>query len=297
MTQEEKIQDLEQQLDKITTIAAEQVYNIVKILSVAVSCQERNYEGSHSHFVSQKSVEVARILGMDETEIFEIEAAGLLHDIGKIALSPAINKKFQTEMTRQEFELYQKHPIIAQRMLSYSPQLDNIGKIILQHHERLDGSGFPKHLQGKEILPGAAIIAVVDAYHNLFYKISTKNKLAGGTPVPLSNNSLYIESTQNKYNNAIKYLFKYSGISFDTKVVDIFTDLIYKERKAIGGATVMRVQLNKLEPGWIFADDYFSSNGLLLAARGETITPNIKKTLLKLAEHGELPLKIVIMKP
>ncbi len=55
-------------------------------------------------------------------------------------------------------------------ILTDQKDANNIGKIISQHHERLDGSGFPNHLLGKEILPGAAIIAVVDTYHNIFYR-------------------------------------------------------------------------------------------------------------------------------
>ncbi len=292
----EKIKELEEQLDQIATVAAEQFYGIIQVLATLVTTQERFYEGSHSRFVAYKSVEIAKALSLSNEQIFEIETAALLHDIGKIALKESILAKFQSEMTSSELAQYQMHPALGQKILSKITQFNNIGKIISQHHERLDGSGFPNHLQGKEILPGAAIIAVVDTYHNIFYRRSKDKFQSNSSSVVYSNSLSYIESTKIRFSNAMNYITLKSGHLFDSKVVEIFTELIEDERKAIGGSTVIRLPINKLEPGWIIAEDYFSSFGMLLAARGETITSEIKRSLLRLAETGEIPIKILVMK-
>ena len=292
----EIIKELEEQLDQIATVAAEQFYGIIQVLATLVTTQERFYEGSHSRFVAYKSVEIAKALSLSNEQIFEIETAALLHDIGKIALKESILAKFQSEMTSSELTQYQMHPALGQKILSKITQFNNIGKIISQHHERLDGSGFPNHLLGKEILPGAAIIAVVDTYHNIFYRRSKDKFQSNSSSVVYSNSLSYIESTKIRFSNAMNYITLKSGHLFDSKVVEIFTELIEDERKAIGGSTVIRLPINKLEPGWIIAEDYFSSFGMLLAARGETITSEIKRSLLRLAETGEIPIKILVMK-
>lgn len=296
MESQDVIKELEEQLDQVATIAAEQFYGVIQILASLVTTQERFYEGSHSRFVAYKSVEIAKELSLSNEQIFEIETAALLHDIGKIALKESILSKFQSEMTSGELTQYQMHPALGQKILSKIPQFNNIGKIISQHHERIDGSGFPNHLQGKEILPGAAIIAVVDTYHNIFYRRSKEKIQNSSSSVVYSNSSSYIESTKIRFSNAMNYITLKSGHLFDSKVVEIFTELIEDERKAIGGSTVMRLPINKLETGWIIAEDYFSSFGMLLAARGETITAEIKRSLLRLAETGEVPIKILVMK-
>lgn len=296
MESQDVIKELEEQLDQVATIAAEQFYGVIQILASLVTTQERFYEGSHSRFVAYKSVEIAKELSLSNEQIFEIETAALLHDIGKIALKESILSKFQSEMTSGELTQYQMHPALGQKILSKIPQFNNIGKMISQHHERIDGSGFPNHLQGKEILPGAAIIAVVDTYHNIFYRRSKEKIQNSSSSVVYSNSSSYIESTKIRFSNAMNYITLKSGHLFDSKVVEIFTELIEDERKAIGGSTVMRLPINKLETGWIIAEDYFSSFGMLLAARGETITAEIKRSLLRLAETGEVPIKILVMK-
>lgn len=297
MEEQKLIKELESQLDDLATVAAEQFYGIIQILSTLVTTQERFYEGSHSRFVAYKSAEIARALGLDDEQVFEVETAAQLHDIGKIALRESILAKFQSEMNQNEALQYQMHPTLGQKILSKIPQFNNIAKIIHQHHERIDGSGFPNHLQGKEILPGAAIIAVVDTYHNIFYRRS-KDKFTNPTSaVMYSNSSAYIETTKARFANALNYITLKSGHLFDSKVVEVFTELIDEERQAIGGSTVMRQTINKVEPGWIIAEDYYSSYGMLLAARGEIITPDIKKSLLRLVETGEVPIKILVMKP
>ncbi len=297
MEEQQQIKELESQLDDLATTAAEQFYGIIQILSTLVTTQERFYEGSHSRFVAYKSAEIAKLLGLDDEQIFEVETAALLHDIGKIALRESILSKFQSEMNQSELLQYQMHPTLGHKILSKISQFNNIAKIILQHHERIDGSGFPNHLQGKEIMPGAAIIAVVDTYHNIFYR-RAKDKFSNPTSsVMYSNSSAYIESTQTRFANAINYITLKSGHLFDSKVVEVFSELIDEERTTIGCSTVMRLAINKVEPGWIIAEDYYSSYGMLLAARGEIITTDIKRSLLRLVETGEVPIKILVMKP
>jgi putative nucleotidyltransferase with HDIG domain len=289
--------DLENQIEELSTLNAEQFYNTIQLLATMVSTRDNFHEGSHSRFVSQKSAEIARELGMQEYEIFEIETAALLHDIGKNGFKDTLMAKFESQMRDYELTHYYKHPLIGQKLLSKTSMFDNIGHIIAQHHERLNGSGFPYKLQGKEILPGAAIIAVVDTYHNVYAK-KQKDKLSlSYENENLGNNDAYIEMTKSRFTSAMNFLHLKSGKLFDSVVVEIFTSLMEDERKRIGASTVMRLPINKIEIGWLIAEDYFSSIGLLIAARGEKMTSDIQKSLIRLAENREVPMKILVMKP
>jgi putative nucleotidyltransferase with HDIG domain len=293
----ERVKELESQLDELSTIAAGQIYDIIQVLSLLTTTHEKYYEGSHSKFVAQKSVGIARELSLNDEQIFEIETAALLHDIGKIGFPESILSKFASELKPHEYAQYQTHPYIGYKLLNKIPAFENISKIILQHHERLDGSGFPNKLQGKEIIPGAAIIAVTDTFHSMFYRTKKDKTTPAGAQIPNANTASLIEGTQAKFSNAMNYLHFRSGQLFDTRVVSIFTDLIEDERKAIGASSILRIALNKVEPGWIIAEDYNTNYGMLIAAKGEIITPSILKTLLRLAENGEMPMKILVMKP
>lgn len=293
---EESEIDNDQKIEFLSDLLAKNFLDTVKILAALTATNEKFYEGSHSRFVSDKSVEVAQELELSDEQIFEIKIAGLLHDIGKIGFPDSIMSKHQSEMSESEHTQYLLHPEIAWKLLSTHSGFEIISKIIFQHHERLDGSGFPLHLQGKEIHPGAAIIAVVDTYHNIFYK-KLKGRIQNFTNgIPYTNTPDYLQATQKSFVNAMNFLYKKRGQLFDSKVVEIFTDIIELERRNMGKSTVMRMPIGKIEAGMLFAEDYHSSVGMLLASRGERISDDTIKSLKKYAELGEIPMKILVMR-
>lgn len=272
------------------------VLQTVNILSSIVTLIEKNFEGSHSRFVSEKSATIAEAMGFSETEIFEIKTAGLLHDIGKIGFKDSILLKFTNEMTKSEFSQYMMHPTVGMNLLKEYFAFENVAEIVYQHHERIDGSGFPRHLQMNSIHPGAKIIAVVDTFHNMVYK-SSRNKLDSVTPIiKYTSATAFIDSTKDRYAAAMNYITQKSGTLFDKDVVEKFSDLIYIERRNIGKRTVMRILIDKVEPGMIFAESYYTSYGLLIASKGEKIEASMIKHLKRLAESGDIPEKILVMK-
>jgi HD-GYP domain-containing protein (c-di-GMP phosphodiesterase class II) len=293
---EKKIKELESIVEDLSTSLAESFYQTIQILSAVAESFEHYYEGSHSRWVSAKSAEVSRKLHMSESEAFEIEIAGLLHDIGKCGFKDSLLSKFPNEMKGNEFMQYAQHPQIAKQILTKHSGFSSICDIIMQHHEKLDGSGFPYHLMGKEINPGSAIIAVVDSYHNAFFRRVRDRAVATTTSLQVANTAAYMESTQSRFATSMNYLHQKKGNLFDTKVVDVFTEIIESERKILGNKTTMRLPIGKLENGMIFAEDYFTSYGMLIAARGEIITEDIKRALLRFAESGEVPVKILVLK-
>jgi diguanylate cyclase (GGDEF)-like protein/putative nucleotidyltransferase with HDIG domain len=130
----------------------------------------------HSQNVTNYSVAIAKALGLPEKEVEIIKYASLLHDIGKIAVSQEILVK-TTPLTKDEYMILQKHPVVGVNILKDIKFLEKEIPIILHHHERFDGKGYPQGLMGREIPLGARIVAVADAYDAMTSGRGYKGKL------------------------------------------------------------------------------------------------------------------------
>lgn len=119
------------------------------------------YTGNHQKRVAKLAVEIARKIGFSGSLIEGIRIASLLHDIGKIFIPADILSK-PGELTDIEWEFIRKHPEYGANILKNIEFPWEIGKIVLQHHERLNGTGYPNKLKSKEILLEAKILAVAD---------------------------------------------------------------------------------------------------------------------------------------
>ncbi len=107
------------------------------------------------------AVRLARQIGLREGELRVLEQAALLHDIGKIGVPDALLRKGES-LTESEWVVMRKHPEIGFRILSGIKFLQHAARLVLQHHERFDGTGYPAGLKGEDIELGARIFAVAD---------------------------------------------------------------------------------------------------------------------------------------
>jgi len=121
------------------------------------------YTRGHSERVALIAQHLAKQLGYSGEFLQEIYLSGLLHDIGKIGVDDGILRK-EGKLTDEEFAQIQKHPMIGYKILSGIKKLQNILPGIRNHHEQIDGHGYPDRLKGNEIPLMARIIAVADAY-------------------------------------------------------------------------------------------------------------------------------------
>jgi HD domain-containing protein/MASE9 protein len=110
-----------------------------------------------------RSVAVAKRLGLDHLSVEAVQLGALFHDLGKIAISDAILQKPE-RLSDEEWSEIRAHPIIGASLLAQMPELDHIRPLILAHHERFDGRGYPNGLKGDAIPRAAQIIAIADAY-------------------------------------------------------------------------------------------------------------------------------------
>jgi putative nucleotidyltransferase with HDIG domain len=119
------------------------------------------YTAGHQRRVTELSVAVARKLGLDERTIEATRAAGLLHDIGKLSIPAEILSK-PSVLSPLEMSLIKTHPQSGYEILRTIDFPWPVADIVLQHHERMDGSGYPQGLRGNAILMEARILAVAD---------------------------------------------------------------------------------------------------------------------------------------
>jgi len=121
------------------------------------------YTGGHTGRVEQYAVDLAAAYGLPLADCELIRTAALLHDIGKIGIPDDILNK-PGRLTRAEYELIQEHSSIGAKILGNVKSLKRVSQIIIQHHERYDGSGYPNRLKGDEISIEASILMVSDSY-------------------------------------------------------------------------------------------------------------------------------------
>ncbi len=122
------------------------------------------YSEHHSQTVSMISANIAKALSLPGNQIKEIEQAALLHDIGKIIVPINILTK-EGSLTEEEYHKMKEHSEIGYRLLSTMKSLNNIPEMVLSHHERWDGKGYPHQVKGEEIPLGARIISIADSYN------------------------------------------------------------------------------------------------------------------------------------
>lgn len=134
----------------------------MKSLAQALEARD-TYTKGHSERVTRYAVAIAKEMELDARTQKVIYYAGMLHDIGKIGISDAILQK-RVKLSDEEWETIRNHPMFGDNILGPIKFLNDAQKVVLRHHERYDGSGYPGHLKGEEIPLEARIVAVADSF-------------------------------------------------------------------------------------------------------------------------------------
>ncbi len=156
---------LREKLEKLTRRANQSLIEAIFAFAKTIELKD-HYTGEHVERTVRYATEVARELKLSGEEVEKIKQAAILHDLGKIGISEKILlKKFK--LTGEEYNKLKKHPQIGVDIIRPIHFLNDIIPLILYHHERWDGKGYPDGLHGKNIPLGARIIAIADVYQAL----------------------------------------------------------------------------------------------------------------------------------
>lgn len=143
---------------------ADNDYLISSMLVLASVVEAKDpYTGGHCWRVGQFSRLIAAKMNMSDYDIVRATLGGYVHDIGKIATPDHILQK-PGKLTRDEFKYIELHPVVGHQLLSAYPAHYLVERVVLQHHERMDGTGYPHGLSRDEISSLAKVVAVADSY-------------------------------------------------------------------------------------------------------------------------------------
>jgi diguanylate cyclase (GGDEF)-like protein len=176
----------------------------VAALAAAIDARD-NYTMAHSEEVVALACEVARRLALPPGEIAKVRDGAMLHDVGKVAIPNEILYK-PGPLTMEEWEVMRRHPVIGERILRRTPELEPIAPLVRHEHERWDGTGYPDGLAGEQIPVGSRIILACDAYNAMITARPYRDPMSPG--------------------EAIAELENGAGSQFDPRVVSALVQLL-----------------------------------------------------------------------
>ncbi|HQU86868.1 MAG TPA: HD-GYP domain-containing protein, partial [Pyrinomonadaceae bacterium] len=217
---EELVSERTAELDK----ALEEIENSYRITLKALvqALETRDFEThGHSERVVTFSLRLGHELGLEKELLRDLELGALLHDIGKIGVPDAILRK-PAKLNDEEWAKMKLHPLHGQNILRNIKFLEGAARVVAQHHEKWDGSGYPYGLRGEDIDINARIFAVVDAFDAM---VSDRVYRRGCS-----------------YEAAVAELERCSGTQFDPLIVEAFKQIPKEDWQTLRERSLMEKQ-------------------------------------------------------
>lgn len=206
--------------DKVFLLELEYNIKIARALGNAASLRDHETE-AHNLRVAYMSALLGEKLGFSKKQMQSLMKGAFLHDIGKIGISDKVLLK-NGKLDEEEWKEMKLHPVLGKDLVSDMPWFDDAIDVILHHHEKYDGSGYPNQLKGDEIPINARIFAVIDVFDALVSKRPYKE------PMSLE--------------NAIEIIKEGKGSHFEPKMVELFCSNIKHVYSEIYNCPTQRVQ-------------------------------------------------------
>ena len=246
-------QKVVQRTQKISRLNQELEESFLGSIQVMASLAEMHSPviGSHSKRTAAHCKSLAQYMGLPEGEIFQIEVASVLHDIGKIGIPSHILRKSESALSHQGVEMLRRHVVRGEEIMQTVPNVGEAPRIVRHHHERFDGSGYPNRLKGRDIPLGSRIIAVANAYDNV-----------------LNRRSYFQETTPEK---TLKFVQSRCPNEFDPEIVSVFADWLHKEGRGLRDSVEVEVNLDDVCEGMVLSRELRTARGVLLLSKDSKI--------------------------
>lgn len=255
------------QLSQANSELKENYINTVQVFASLIQAGEgRDTESLRE--IADRCRDTGKRLEIDGSELEHLHLAGLLCDLGKLALPEALRTKPHIAMSPEEATAFEQHPLTTENVLLPLAPMEPVAKILRSHCERVDGKGFPDRLTGDEIPKTARVLAVVKDFDALTRGLLTRETLTAA--------------------EALKYLKDQKEKRYDPEVVEAFAKTLQlrEERRTL---TEERHSVAGLRPGMVITRDLVNHHGVLILPEGLRLS---RATIDKLerieAELGEL---------
>lgn len=206
----------------------------------------------HSHRVAQLCCDIARRMGLPETEVGNLEVAALLHNIGKIGLPDRLLDRPFAELSHEERAQFDKHPLHAAAILMALAPLADAAQLIRYHREHYGGNGNSSGLRASGIPLGARILLAASDYESLQEDLIGRDKLAPS--------------------QALDMIIDGRGTRYDPAVVDVLRELAAHDRPHGHVETEFQLTSDQLREGMLLTRDIVTSNGMLLLLKDSTLS-------------------------
>jgi putative two-component system response regulator len=230
--------------------------------------------GEHSRRVAELARLVAIKMGIEADEAQNIFIAALLHDAGRIGFSDDLLRKPVSAMTREEFDIYRRHPARGAEAIKQLETMSDIAEIVRHHHENYDGSGFPDRLSGLNIPLGSRIISAASDYYAL--------KSGQLTERPMSAKESLI------------YLMEAQGSRYDPIVLDKLAPIVASADKF--EIDEVPIKAAHIHEGMILTRDVNHPSGFILLSKGTALTHRLIDQLVAVEQQSGGSLKIYVQK-
>jgi len=203
---------MEKMIEELHISVQKNYHATTEALIMAIDAKD-NYTKEHCARVSYLIEEFSRYLRMNEEDVDLLKSIGKLHDIGKIGIREEILTK-SSSLNAEEWDEMKQHPYIGYQIIQSVEFLSSVRDVILYHHERYDGNGYPTRLQGNRIPLGARMLSIVDSYDAMVIDRPYRKKLS----IP----------------NALTELDKCKGRQFDPELTNAFVGMIRDKYSYVG---------------------------------------------------------------
>ena len=243
-----EIQNNNKELQVLNKKLKDNLKNTIIVFSGLLELRDKRIM-SHSKYVSEISVKVAKSMNLSDEEIESIAVASLLHDIGKIGIPDIIFLKDTDSLSPEEKKEYMMHPVRGQSAIDLIEDLRNAGVLIRHHHEWYNGAGFPDKLKKDKIPLGSRIIAIADFVDRTIRKFQSDNA---------------IELTLSKLKEEL-------WIRFDPELYDLIEPSVkevYSNFLPQTGIKEIELYPKDLKVGMVLSRDVRTGTGVLLLSKG-----------------------------
>lgn len=253
--------------------------------------------GEYLLHVGRVSRRVAQQLGLEKEACDLIEIAGLFHDVGLIGMPEHLLYQEHDEMGESVFNIYAHHPVIAAVCFESVSTYAGVSDIILNHHEYVDGSGYPNQRKGEEIPLGARIVAAVSDYFRIIdlwpEEVEKVRTLAAKTLPQDMVAKLPGEGGVNLRKAVAGQLLAHgAGSLYDPQVVEALEKVLSEEDAAV--AFEKWVGIEELEEGMILRRAIYLESGQPLMSKGLRLNAKLIESLQKIHRHGKIPGRIYV---
>ncbi len=271
---EQRVQERTGELSQANDRLRRNYLTSIKIFSNLMELRSGVLAG-HGKRCAHLARRVAVAMGLSEEDVQDIFVAGLLHDVGFMAMPDAILSKPVGKLAATDLASYQRHASLGAQSFMALDDHQAVAALIRAHHERFDGTGYPEQLQGEQIPLGARILGVVDTFDDL-----THGHLTGAALTEAEARTLLQHGR---------------GTQFDPEVIDVFLHITQVEKPKV--VRLEPVTPEHLQPGMALGKDLLSKEGVLLLSAGHVLTADMISRIRKYEKTEALNLTLAIKVP